>query len=101
MMRSARSSTAKVLYAFSSTIGGGVGMVRLSLASKKHASRYHILPEPAHMIMAQACLGILIRLDDQVDVNEESINTFPFARYAADHIGDHVELGGRASTHTG
>ena len=67
-------------------------MVRLSLASKKDASRYHILPEPAHMIMAQACLGILIRLDDHVD--EESIDTFPFARYAADHIGDHFELGG-------
>ena len=43
------------------------------------------------MIMAQACLGILIRLDDHVD--EESIDTFPFARYAADHIGDHVEFG--------
>ena len=61
------------------------------LASKTDASRYHILPEPAHMIMVQACLGILIRLGDHVD--EESINTFPFARYAADSIADHVEFG--------
>ena len=37
------------------------------------------------------CLGILIRLGDHVD--EESINTFPFARYAADSIADHVEFG--------
>jgi ankyrin repeat protein len=61
------------------------------LASKEDASSYHILLEPAHTIMAQACLGALIRLDD--DVDEESISTFPLSRYAADHIGDHAEFG--------
>src|SRR6266566_6619949 len=30
-------------------------------------SHYHILPESAHTILAQACLGVLLRLDDHVD----------------------------------
>lgn len=33
------------------------------LASKNDASLYHILPEPVHTIMAQACLDVLNRLD--------------------------------------
>ena len=61
------------------------------LVSKEDTSCYHILHEPAHTIMAQACLGALIRLDD--DIDEKSISTFPLARYAADHIGDHAEFG--------
>jgi ankyrin repeat protein len=60
------------------------------LASKENTSSYHILHGPAHTIMTQACLGVLIRLGD--DVDEESISTFPLARYAADHIGDHAEF---------
>jgi len=32
-------------------------------------SRYHILLEPAHTILVQACLGVLLRLDD--DVNDD------------------------------
>ena len=31
--------------------------------AKGDTSHYHIRPEPAHMIMAQACLAILFRLD--------------------------------------
>jgi ankyrin repeat protein len=61
------------------------------LASKEDTSRYHILLEPAHTTIAQACLGILIRLDHSID--EPGINDFPLARYAADHIGDHAEFG--------
>jgi ankyrin repeat protein len=59
--------------------------------ASKDASRYHILYEPAHTVMAQACIGVLIHLGD--DIDEESISTFPLARYAADHIGDHAEFG--------
>ena len=59
--------------------------------SKMDASRYHhILPEPAHTIMAQACLSVLLRLDPQID--EASIEDFPLARYAANHFGDHAEF---------
>ena len=36
--------------------------------SKFDASRYHhILLEPAHTIMAQACLSVLLRLDPHID----------------------------------
>ena len=64
------------------------------LASNKDVSDYHILLEPAHTTMAQACLGVLSRLDHHID--EESINgfnNFPLARYAAAYVGDHIEFG--------
>jgi len=63
---------------------------RLS-TSKIDTSRYHhIRLEPAHTIMAQACLGVLLNLDS--DIDEASIENFPLTRYAADHFGDHVEF---------
>ena len=59
--------------------------------SKMDASRYHHIPlEPAHMIMAQACLSVLLRLDP--DIDRSSIEDFPLARYAGEHLGDHVEF---------
>jgi ankyrin repeat protein len=58
--------------------------------SKMDASRYHhILLEPAHTIMAQACLSVLLRLDPRIDVED-----FPLARYAGEHFGDHAEFEG-------
>jgi hypothetical protein len=33
----------------------------------RDVSRYHILPEPAHTILAQACLGFLLHLDTPTD----------------------------------
>jgi ankyrin repeat protein len=63
------------------------------LASKKDVSHYHILLEPAHTIIAQACLGVLVRLDHHIEESINGINNFPLARYAADHIGDHMEFG--------
>ena len=33
--------------------------------SSADVSRFHILPEPAHTILAKACLGTLLRLDDR------------------------------------
>ena len=42
--------------------------------SKVDALRYyHIRPEAAHAIMAQACLGVLLRLDNQIHVWGSSI----------------------------
>ena len=59
--------------------------------SKIDASRYHHIPlEPAHTIMAQACLSVLLRLDPNIE--EASIKDFPLARYAAKHFGDHAEF---------
>ena len=59
--------------------------------SKIDASRYHhILLEPAHTIMAQACLSILLRFDSHAD--EATIENFPLARYAANHFGKHADF---------
>ena len=54
-------------------------------------SYYHILPEPAHTLLAQACLGVLSRLDDKIDRN--AIGDFPLAQYAARHWVDHAQIG--------
>ena len=51
-------------------------------------SRYHIVLEPAHTIIAQACLGVLLRLDDHV--NKDNVGNIPFAIYAAQHWVDHA-----------
>ena len=48
-------------------------------------SRYHIDPQPAHTILAQACLSVLLRLDDGV------INNSPLALYAAEHWVAHAQ----------
>jgi hypothetical protein len=44
-------------------------------------SRYHILLEPANTILAQACLGVLLRLDDRID--EDNPDDIPLLTYAA------------------
>ena len=43
------------------------------------------------MIIAHACLGVLICLDNYN--GESGITDFSLARYAADHIGGHAEIG--------
>ncbi len=53
-------------------------------------SFYHIRLEPAHTILAQTCLGILLRLDD--DTRESSVQRFPLADYAARHWVDHAQF---------
>ena len=57
----------------------------------RDVSRYHIRLEAAHMILAQACLGVLLGLDDQVD--RDSIEGFPLARYAAAYWPRHAQFG--------
>jgi hypothetical protein len=46
-------------------------------------SRFHILPQSAHTILAQACLCTLLQLDDQVD--KTRMKGFPLSLYAARH----------------
>ena len=52
--------------------------------SNADVSRFHILLDPAHMAMARACLGTLLRLDDNCDKDNVE-ERFPLARYAAEH----------------
>jgi ankyrin repeat protein len=56
----------------------------------RDVSRYHIRLEAAHTILAQACLGVLLRLDDRVD--RDSIKSFPLARYGARYWPTHARV---------
>ena len=62
---------------------------RLSRSSGD-VSRYHILLEPAHTILAQACLGVLLRLDDHV--GEDDVGGIPLVEYAAEYWIDHARV---------
>ncbi|KAH9055815.1 hypothetical protein EDB83DRAFT_1088956 [Lactarius deliciosus] len=53
-------------------------------------SQFHIRLESAHTILAQASLGVLLRLDERIDRN--SIVGFPLARYAARYWPEHVKF---------
>ena len=56
----------------------------------RDVSRFHIRLEAAHTILAQACFGILLRLDDRVD--RDNIKDFPLARYAARYWPRHARF---------
>ena len=51
-------------------------------------SFHHIPPEPAHTILAQACLGVLLRPDNAIW--EIFVRRFPLAKYACQHWVDHA-----------
>jgi ankyrin repeat protein len=61
----------------------------------RDVTRYHIRLEAAHTILAQACLGVLLRLDDRVD--HDSIKSFPLALYAAEYWPTHARVGNMSS----
>jgi ankyrin repeat protein len=56
----------------------------------RDVSRYHIVLEPAHTILAQACLGILLRLDDRV--NKDNVGDIPLVKYAAQYWVGHAQF---------
>ena len=60
---------------------------RLAVAAED-ISFYHIAPAPAHTILTQACLGVLLSLDDTT--REASMQQFPLAEYALQHWVDHA-----------
>src|ERR1700679_2501990 len=59
-------------------------------AAEDCLSFYHILPEPAHTILAHASLTVLLQLDDKID--RDTITHFPLAPYAARHCVDHAQF---------
>ena len=65
-------------------------MAKRLAESIKDVSHYHIQLETAHTILAQACLGVLLRLDDSVD--HDNIEDFPLARYAAQYWNTHARV---------
>jgi ankyrin repeat protein len=63
--------------------------------SSADVSRFHILLEPAHTIVAKACLGVLMRSGELVDEDNVKGNVedkFPLVRYAAEHWVDHARF---------
>ncbi|KAF8258295.1 hypothetical protein EI94DRAFT_1623211 [Lactarius quietus] len=61
-----------------------------SRLAKGPLSRYYISLEPAHAIVAQACLSVLLQLDNRI--NKRSLENYPLARYAAQHWVDHANF---------
>jgi hypothetical protein len=57
----------------------------------RDVSRYYIELETAHTILVQACVGVLLRLDDHVD--RDNIKDFPLAPYAAEYWPRHAKFG--------
>ncbi|KAI9438067.1 hypothetical protein H4582DRAFT_232826 [Lactarius indigo] len=55
--------------------------------SQGDVSQFHVGLEPAHTILAQACLGTLLQLDEHADAEE-----FPLVEYAAEHWVDHARF---------
>ena len=54
--------------------------------------RYHVSMTLAHSLVAQACLGILLHLDE--NVTRRSLDKFPLAEYAAQHWFEHARFEG-------
>jgi hypothetical protein len=62
---------------------------RLAKAEKR-LSYYHILPEPAHTVIAHASLSVLLQLDDKID--RDTIGHYPLALYAARYWVEHAQF---------
>ncbi len=59
--------------------------------SMEEVSKFHTPIEPSHAILAQACLGVLLRLGDCDDENR--VKNIPLARYAAEYWVSHAQVG--------
>jgi Ankyrin repeats (3 copies)/Ankyrin repeats (many copies) len=62
---------------------------RLATASGE-VSNYYIDSEPAHTIMGQACLGVLLQIQDNIDRRTRRAHP---AQYAAEHWATHAQFG--------
>jgi ankyrin repeat protein len=60
-------------------------------SSSADVSRFHVLLESAHTVLAKACLGVLLRLDENADWYYVK-KSFPLARYAAEHWVSHAQF---------
>jgi ankyrin repeat protein len=58
-------------------------------------SRFHVSMTSAHTIIAQACLGVLLHLDE--NITEGDLEDFPLAEYAAQHWVNHARFENVAS----
>jgi len=56
--------------------------------SKDTISRFHVSMTQAHTIVAQACLGFLLHMDESI--TEDDLERFPLATYAAENWVGHA-----------
>jgi ankyrin repeat protein len=63
------------------------------IANSASASNFHILPKSAHTLLARACLGVLLQLDDSTQADgDKIIQNFPLALYAGMNWVDHARF---------
>jgi len=62
---------------------------RLSEA-KGTISRFHVSMTLAHTVVAQACLGVLLHIDERI--TNDGLERFPLAEYAAEHWVGHARF---------
>jgi hypothetical protein len=65
---------------------------RFAEKSDPISRHYHISTTSAHTLVAQACLSILLHLDQ--DVDNDSLKKFPLAEYAGKHWVEHARFDG-------
>ena len=58
--------------------------------TKDTISRFHVPITVAHTIVAQACLGVLLHLDESI--TKDGLSDFPLAEYAAEHWVYHARF---------
>ena len=63
---------------------------RLQTTDAENVRQYYIPLEPAHTLLAQGCLAVLLQLDENVD--KKRVETFALAFYAAKHWVDHAKF---------
>ena len=63
---------------------------RLQLSDVGNIRQFYVPLEPAHTILARACLSVLLQLDENVGKRRHS--TFPLAFYAARHWFNHAKF---------
>jgi len=65
---------------------------RLAIKCDTISYRYHVSMTPAHTLVAQGCLGILLHLDE--NVTSDVLKKLPLVEYAAEHWFDHARFEG-------
>ena len=58
--------------------------------AKDTISHFHVSMTPAHTVVAQACLGLLLHLDETI--TKDSLENFPLAEYAAEFWVGHAQI---------
>ena len=61
------------------------------LTSMEDVSQFYIAHEPSHMILAQACIGVMLSLDDRT--SQDSVEDLALLPYAVEYWSKHIQVG--------